>query len=265
MALFANPALLRAKRRSMAAAGQPRSPPPRMSVALAAFTQPARAARASGSLLDDDAAAAGYGEAITVSVADEAGEGGAVAEAEAEAPAPEPDAASAEPEADDYMDEDEEVREAAARAAKAAAAKKAAELALKAKKLAEAAATTAVEPKKLIIKEGVIHGEVVAAKTFTLRRVEKVRGDKDLTALRAAASARKSVTPGALGYAPRQSSARILTGLAPHSDDRPISERETLGVATPYSFTTVARVATIVASSALRGKALPTPSAQKSS
>ena len=110
---------------------------------------------------------------------------------------------------------------------------------------------------KLVIKQGVIHGEAVAAKTFTLRRVEKVRGDKELTALRAAAStkqaARKSTTSG-VGFAPRASSARILTGQAPHNDDRPISERETLGVTTPYSFTTVARVKTVASSAALRAR-----------
>ena len=88
-----------------------------------------------------------------------------------------------------------------------------------------------------------------------------MRGDKELTALRAAASAqgssqqlgRKSIV-GGIGFAPRASSARILTGMAPHSSDRPISERETLGVTTPYSFTTVARVKTVAASAAVRAR-----------
>ena len=177
-----------------------------------------------------------------------------------------PEETDAEPEAepdaeeDDYVDEDEEVREAAARAAKAAAARKAAELLAKAKKVTAGLAAPTADPRKLIIKEGVIHGEVVAAKTFTLRRVEKVRGDKDLTALRAAAAAQSSSQQlgrksaiGGVGFAPRASSARILTGLAPHSD-RPISERETLGVATPYSFTTVARIKTVAASAAMRAR-----------
>ena len=160
--------------------------PPRLSLALASFRRPPPTADEQPSALLFSGAAdmgSSYDMAsIAIEVAAQPElEAAPESSLEEAAPAASPDAqhrpeeTDAEPAGeaveDDCVDEDEEVREAAARAAKAAAARKTAELAAKERKVTTGLAAPSSDPRKLIIKEGVIHGEVVAAKTFTLRRV----------------------------------------------------------------------------------------------
>jgi hypothetical protein len=66
------------------------------------------------------------------------------------------------------------------------------------KKPASQASAPPSEPRKLVIGRGALLEEQVEKQTIKLRRVSKVKGDKDLTALRAARNVRPSSVPTSL-------------------------------------------------------------------
>jgi hypothetical protein len=85
---------------------------------------------------------------------------------------------------DDYVDEDEAVGAAGARKVGGNTASGGGWLSSKQKKTVESAVAPPVENKKLVIGRGAVLQEQVHTQTVKLRRVSKVRGDRDLTASR---------------------------------------------------------------------------------
>ena len=133
-------------------------------------------------------------------------------------------------EEDDYVDEDDPVAAAAAGKVRGRSAEVGGKTHFKQKKTVEAAAQPLEEPRKLVIGKGAVVKEHVQKQTVMLRRVSKVRGDKELTALRqeTVRFARPSMAGRGL-YEP-QASHRNLLGSGG-------------GGSTPYAFTaTVSRV-----------------------
>ena len=131
-------------------------------------------------------------------------------------------------EEDDYVDEDDPVAAAAAGKVRGRSAEVGGKTHFKQKKTVETAAQPLEEPRKLVIGKGAVVKEHVQKQTVMLRRVSKVRGDKELTALRqeTVRFARPSMASRGL-YEP-QASHRNLLGS---------------GSSTPYAFTaTVSRV-----------------------
>lgn len=127
-------------------------------------------------------------------------------------------------EEDDYIDEEDAVAAAAAGRVGGRVVSSGGERRYKQKKTAEAAAQPLEEPRKLVIGKGAVLKEQVQKQTVMLRRVSKVKGDKELTALRqdTVRFARPSMA-GRGQYGPQSSNRNLLS--------------------TPYAFTaTVSRV-----------------------
>jgi hypothetical protein len=127
-------------------------------------------------------------------------------------------------EEDDYVDEEDAVAAAAAGRVGGRAVSSGSERRYKQKKTAETAAQPLEEPRKLVIGKGAVLKEQVQKQTVMLRRVSKVKGDKELTALRqdTVRFARPSMA-GRGQYGPQSSNRNLLS--------------------TPYAFTaTVSRV-----------------------
>ena len=101
------------------------------------------------------------------------------------------DAAEAE---DDYVDEDETLDGAVRKKVVGASAVGGGWLQNKQKKATESAVAPPIENKKLVIGRGALLTETVEKQTVKLRRVSKVRGDKDLTAIRQGTAGMDRVT-----------------------------------------------------------------------
>jgi hypothetical protein len=169
---------------------------------------------AEGSYGDADASAEAAGE-YDAPAEDAAPAYDAPADADADAAA---DDAEAEAEDDDFMDEDEPVEGAAACGVGGRAVKGGGYLRSKQKRVAEAAAAPLPpEPKKLVIGRGALITEKVETQVVKLRRVSKIRGDKNLTEMRQAAVSHRFARPSAAvaagpGFGPVGASSRNLLG-----------------------------------------------------
>ena len=128
------------------------------------------------------------------------------------------------------LDEDDPVAAAAAGRARGRSAEGGGKTHFKQKKTVETAAQPLEEPRKLVIGRGAVIKEHVQTQTVKLRRVSKVRGDKELTALRQETVRFTRPSVAARGQYGPQASHRNMLGVGS-------------GGSTPYAFTaTVSRV-----------------------
>jgi hypothetical protein len=215
-----NPALLKAKRGTMAPSGQRN---PRMTMALASYkntsafkpTMITESYTGGGKgLLDEkeevDDTVIGIQEEAVEDVDNEVEVNMEEQEEVSEEVSEEVDEEAADE--DDYVDEEDSVAAAAAGRVRGQNANGGNKTHFKQKKAVETAAQPLEEPRKLVIGKGAVMKEHVQTQTVMLRRVSKVRGDKELTALRQETVRFTRPSMAARGVYEPQASQRTLLG-----------------------------------------------------